>query len=91
MKISILAAFAFVSSAFAANQIQFTSSQITCSSCAKKITRVLEKDSRVKRAVVDVDAQTVTVELKKGQKLSDEELKTVLAPTQYPVEGIKHL
>lgn len=76
-------------SAFAAEQIRFSSSKISCSSCAKKITRVLQNDARVQAASVDVEQKLVTVTLKKGKKLSDADLLAVIEPTHYPVENIQ--
>jgi len=72
-----------------AAEIRFTSQQIECSSCAKKIKRVLEKDARVKKAMVDVNHKQVRVALKAGKSMTDAELREVIAPTQYEIDQIQ--
>ncbi len=83
--VSAAIAFLLATSVFA-ETIKFVSPEIFCASCAKKLTRLLKTNERVKDATVDVEHKTVSVRLKKGKTLSDAEVSTLIEPLHYTAE-----
>ena len=89
MSLALLFALLPQLAAAAGGQLRFVSSGIVCASCAKKVVRVLRKDPRVTDARVDVDLHQVTVALKEGTKVSDAELRELIAPTGFEIDSIE--
>ncbi len=86
MRFSYFAAVLLIASTAFAETIKFVSPEVFCASCAKKLTRILKMNDRVKEATVDVETKVVSVQLKKGKSLSDVEVSTLIEPLHYTAE-----
>jgi copper chaperone CopZ len=70
---------------------RFQSPGITCLSCAGKVKKALSTSAAVASVDIDPDSLKVTVKLRPGAKLTEEELKDLMAPTSYQVGAIEKL
>ncbi len=71
------------------DDIVVTVNGMVCDFCAQSLTKVFTKEQSVKGIAVSLDDQTVTVDTKEGQSLSDEKIKELIEWGGYDLSGIK--
>lgn len=79
--LSFLTAFLFISPANAqekTDDIVVNVSGMVCDFCAQSLEKVFGKEDSVNGIVVNLDDQTVTVDTKEGQTISDEKIKELI-------------
>jgi copper chaperone CopZ len=64
-------------------------SGLVCDFCAQSLEKVFGKEDSVHGIQVDLDKQTVTVDLKDGESLSDEKIKEIIEWGGYDLVEIK--
>lgn len=62
---------------------------MVCDFCAQSLKKVFSKEDSVNGIVVDLDEQTVTIDTKDGQVLSDEKIKELIEWGGYDLKEIK--
>jgi len=62
---------------------------MVCDFCAQSLKKVFGKEDSVNAIAVDLDTQTVTVDVKDGQDLSDDKIKELIEWGGYDLVGIK--
>lgn len=86
----------FFSSNAHANSIEIKVNGMVCDFCAQAIWKVFQKHEEVENIDVNLDEGTVTVNLKPGQTLTDEQLQEGITYSGYDlvsitkIEGGKH-
>lgn len=83
----ILCLFMLSLSAFAAN-LTVDVSGMSCGMCVKAITSELEKTGKVENINVSLDDKKATFIEKKGQKITDSEVKSAIKKAGYSVTAI---
>lgn len=78
-----------LSSSVHAETIKATVNGLVCSFCATGVEKTFKKQSAVDTVKVDLDAKLVTIHTKKGQKLSDETITSLITDAGYSVTNIK--
>lgn len=63
---------------------------LVCDFCAKAIDKVFMETGKVESTDVDLDGALVTLNMKDGQILEDEFIKTKITEAGYEVENIHH-
>ena len=76
-------------SAFAGETIHVQVNGMVCAFCAQGIKKNFEKKSSVRETRVNLDKKEVEVVLKEGQKISDEEVKSVIANAGFDLVKIE--
>lgn len=64
---------------------------LVCDFCAQSLEKVFGKEDGVNAIAVDLDTQTVIVDVKDGQDLSDEKIKELIEWGGYDLVGIKRV
>ena len=62
---------------------------MVCDFCAQSLKKVFGKEESVNAITVDLDTQTVTVDVKDGQDLSDDKIKELIEWGGYDLVGIE--
>ena len=62
---------------------------MVCDFCAQSLEKVFGKEEGVNAITVDLDTQTVTVDVKDGQDLSDDKIKELIEWGGYDLVGIE--
>ena len=74
-----------------AEQAQVTVKGMVCSFCAQGIKKTILRKPSVESVEVDLDKKVVTVTTKKGEGLSDEELKEAIVDSGFEVVRIERV
>ena len=77
------------SAALASHQIDIKVNGMICDFCAQAIWKVFEDYEAVENVNIDLDTGTVSVMLKEGQDLTDEQLDTAIQYSGYDLVEIK--
>ena len=62
---------------------------LVCAFCAQGIKKTFAKESAVEKTDVNLDAKLVTLSLKKGEKIADEKITTLITDAGYKVVKIE--
>lgn len=77
----------FVGSALAAGkEITFVVKGMVCSFCAQGIEKKFNTNASIEKVKIDLEKKQITLTLKDGKKLSDEEIKKIVSDAGYKVE-----
>ena len=76
--------------ALADHKIDIKVNGMVCDFCAQAVWKVFQEYDAVKDINVDLDTGIVTVNLKDGQKLNDDELKKAIKYSGYDLVEITH-
>jgi mercuric ion binding protein len=87
LMIALLSVF-FGSAAFA-ETVKVNVNGLVCAFCAQGIKKTFSKQEAVEKVDVNLDAKLVTLDLKKGQALSDEKIAELIKDAGYNVVKIE--
>ena len=79
----------FTPTAASAESVEVTVKGMVCSFCAQGIKKTFGKSGPVEEVKVDLDQKLVTLKIREGQALTDEQIKTLLNDAGYDVAEIK--
>ncbi|MBI1327859.1 MAG: hypothetical protein GC136_09490 [Alphaproteobacteria bacterium] len=93
-KLSFLTVLTFVTLtvplAFAGEVVHVKTLGLVCDFCSKAIEKVFLDTGKVESTNVDLDNALVTINMKDGQILDDEFIKTKITEAGYEVQNIHH-
>lgn len=72
-----------------AEQIFVSVNGLVCGFCAQGIKKTFSKIESISAVEVDLEGKKVTLSLKEGKNLADEEVKTLINDAGYTVVGIE--
>ena len=74
-----------------AETIQVGVNGLVCAFCVKGIESSFKKQGATDKVNVDLDKKLVTLEVKKGQSLDDETIRTLITDAGYTTTGIERV